>query len=199
MTRAVVAVAVGLAASGCATTLESTSARTLAPGAYELTGALGATTAALPDGDSSGALPLIAIGVRRGVADGVDVGAKLSPTGAQLDVKLQLRRADRGWSLAVAPGAGYLFPVLASVLTAELPLLAGYTFAGGHELVLATTATALIGPYDRADFDVMLGGSVGFAWRMSARWKVMPEVTATRTVRDPVWGAGGGIALLRSL
>jgi hypothetical protein len=193
------AVVVVVAVGGCATTLESTSARTLAPGTYEVSGALGATAAYLPGGDSSGPLPLVAIGVRRGITDGIDVGAKLSPTGAELDVKVQLLREDRGWSIAVAPGAGYMFPVLASVVTAEVPVLVGYTFAGGHELVLGSSATALIGPYDRASFDVMFGTSLGFAWRMSSRWRVMPEVTATRTVRDPVWGAGGGIALLRSI
>jgi len=183
--------------AGCASTLPSTSARTLAPGRYEFSGALGTSAAGIEGGARAAPLPVVELGVRRGITDDVDLGVKLFEAGAQLDAKLQLRRRERGWSLSLAPGVGYLF-AMTPVATTQLALYAGYVTSGGHELLLAPNVMALFGEYDRAPWDIALGTSIGFALRASAKWKIMPQVSASRTMRDPVWGGGGGVAVVRS-
>src|SRR5688500_2217575 len=64
--------------------------------------ATGAFTGGQPD-----LMPQLELGVRHGLREGLELGAKLGIIGLLVDAKLQLRRAEEGWDLALDPALGY--------------------------------------------------------------------------------------------
>ena len=100
------------------------------------------------DGNESFSVPQFELGMRRGVTDTVDVGAKLWLLGMAIDAKFQLLRSptgDSGIDLAISPGLGWLgfndgdgngFNVVTGY--ASLPI--GINLPGGSQFVLLLSA-----------------------------------------------------------
>jgi hypothetical protein len=141
-------------------------------------------------------LPELVIGVRRGLTDRVEVGAKLTglPFGRRLttaalegEVKLQLRRRpDSRLVIALGPAAGFRWVSTSGasmqVTYGTVPLIFGVD-VGRHQIVFAPElglqlwtsagATPIWAP--------MAGLSLGFVWRVGERLALVPEVAAYRS------------------
>lgn len=172
----------GLVLVGCASATSLGSARTLEPGQWQ--GSLGAKALA----------PVIEGEVRRGMAPGVELGARvggfhlLSVTtlSAAADVKVQLSRSFAGAAVSLVPGLGFESlryagaPIDAAYLS--VPLLVGWQL-GDLELVVGPRVIGnVVWDANSEAIPVLLAGaSVGFLWRFSPHIRVAPEVSVLYT------------------
>lgn len=166
------------------------------------------------DGNEAFSVPQFELGMRRGVTDTVDVGAKLWLLGMAIDAKFQLLRSptgDSGIDLAISPGLGWLGFNAGdgddfNVVTGYLSLPVGLNLPGGSQFVL--TPKAIYQQYMGGSDSVgifFVGGSAGFAWKLGTMY-ILPEISvmqpaAQGSVTDsPVYYDGvvfqGGIGLL---
>ncbi|WP_434390341.1 hypothetical protein [Melittangium boletus] len=176
------AVVLGVLASGCVTT---GMARPVDPGTVQVSVAGGIQNVGSPSSSSLHfySFPQAEVGVRVGVKEGVDLGAKFFLAGAAVDGRFSLLRApslQKGVDLTLAPGLLYWTVGTADTsLTAELPLLLGLNF-GGSQLVLGARAGAFVDLNDtsrpRNKPDLMLGASVGYAIPLTPWLRLMPEL-----------------------
>jgi hypothetical protein len=138
--------------------------------------------------------PQFELGIRHGVTEDVEVGAKGWVLGFLVDAKLQLLRSQSdssGVDLAIAPGVGYLGftqgqSLASPSLTASqnslsfyLPLLVGINFAGGSQLVIGPKLIdQIILPSSQTGAGNVLwgGASLGYAWKVGD-FRLLPEVT----------------------
>jgi hypothetical protein len=144
-------------------------------------------------------LPEFVFGLRRGLTDRLDVGVKLTtlPLGHRIttaglegQVKVQLRRVPGSrYKLALGPAAGFRWissagaAMQVSYLT--LPFITGID-VGRHQIVIAPEAGVQLWTSAGANevWAPMLGLSLGFVWRISPHFALVPEVAAYRsTVR----------------
>lgn len=136
-------------------------------------------------------LPSFELGGRYGVADGVEVGGKVFPVGAELNAKFALIRPETpaGLNLSVAPAAS-IYPFTNgdnTVMLAwlHLPVLFGVNF-GGSELVITPRLSDLIlSDGSNSINTVFAGGSVGMAFKVSDGFRILPEIS----IAAPVWYA----------
>jgi hypothetical protein len=187
------------ALAGCASYGTLTTARTVEPGAGQVTAALELDGTGAAESDLRLPMPSLAVGVRRGVARNLDVGGKLSMlpfgdamTGLGLEGQGRWRFAgapSRRFELAVAPSAGWRSTATSGArwdaAHAVLPLIIGINLgARRHQLFLSPKigwqrwwsagATPIDVPFS--------GAGIGFAWRLGSA-TLIPEITA---VRSPV-------------
>jgi len=138
--------------------------------------------------------PQFELGIHHGVTDDVEVGAKGWILGFELDTKVQLLRSQSessGIDLAIDPGIGYLGftqgqSLATTSLTASqnslsfyLPLLVGFNFAGGNQLVLGPKIIdqVILPSSETGAGNVLWGGaSLGYAWKVG-NFRLLPEVT----------------------
>lgn len=156
------------------------------------------------DGKKPGVLPQFAVSGRAGVAEGVDIGGRLSPQGVEGSLKLQLAGREEGswFVMSVAPTMGAVLFSHAweeaewkskTQLYAALPLLfASRNPEDGSQLVFGLRPTwmrfdELIDPEVRNM--LALGASVGYAFRVNPGLRVMPEVAALLPVYERVGGS----------
>ncbi len=179
--RSAPAIAVWLvAASGCASISSVQTADTLGRGNWQVAVESGAQRSAsvyLP------VYPHFDAAFRYGLAERVDVGARLGYSGLELHGKFLLTRpGDERFAVSLAPltggatipGSG---PVVVIAHTA-LPLLVGFKQRGGHELVLGARVQGrvAIAPANAAIFEG--GVSVGYSIRLGERFGLFPELAA---------------------
>lgn len=138
--------------------------------------------------------PQLELGIHHGVTENVEVGAKIWVLGFEVDTKLQLGRSQSdssGIDIAIDPGIGYLgftqgqgigttsLTTSQNSLSLYLPLLVGFNFAGGNQLVLGPKIIEqIILPSSQTGAGNVLwgGASVGYAWRFG-NFQLLPEVT----------------------
>jgi hypothetical protein len=137
--------------------------------------------------------PQIEVGARYGVNDRVELGAKAWLVGAAVDGKFALMKsADMGSGMDVSVDVGAAFLNLTangtstttsqSLLTLNVPLLVGFNL-GGHQLVLGPKVVDMV-TFGTA----FLGSSVGFAFKVSETFRLLPELSAVY----PVLASAGG-------
>jgi hypothetical protein len=193
--------------TGCPSFATLKTARALDPGQLQVTEAtevLGMTAPA--NKGLGGVRPGIIVGGRYGVSDGFDVGFRVEPVaGVSGDTTIQLVRGAV-MDLSLGPGAGYFqspgpisygprsIEVLANepmytVWTTTLPLLLGFNFGQGHQVVLAPRATWYFvqpgnsgGQSRPGGIQTFLGGSFGISFKTSHTLRVMPEIDVTAPV-----------------
>jgi hypothetical protein len=174
--------------AGCPSFTTMGTARTIEKGKGQFYVAVGGVSLADFEQDASGeslsvGLPSFELGGRYGVADGVEVGGKIFPIGAELNAKIALVRPETpsGLNLSVGPAASvYPFTTGDETVTLawlHLPLLVGLN-VGGSELVIAPRISDLIvtGGGDSIN-TVFAGGSLGFAWKVSDGFRILPEIS----------------------
>ncbi len=145
-----------------------------------------------------GVRPSTILAGRYGLTKGVDIGGHLEPSaGFSGDATLQIV-TSKVVDLAVGPGFGYFqtpgpityqsTPIaqyglepLYTIWSANLPVLFGYNFGQGHQVVVAPRASWYFvqpngGP---GGVETFLGGSLGVSLKVSRTIRVMPEVAAT--------------------
>jgi len=133
-------------------------------------------------------LPSIEFGGRYGVTDRVELGGKVWLFGAELDGKFALLKSDRldsGLNLSVAPGISYMqFTSGGSGSTnagygwLHVPLLIGFGMPGGGELTIGPRVSEMLVTSGGNTLAVTwLGGSLGYAIRVTEGMRILPEVT----------------------
>ncbi|MGB8932178.1 MAG: hypothetical protein WCC48_13120 [Anaeromyxobacteraceae bacterium] len=191
-----------LLAGGCASFSTMSTARTVGLDATQVWVApevVGVTfdTGSPPDRQSF-SIPQLEVGVRRGVTEDFELGAKLWLLGTALEGKFQVVRSetqDAGVDVAIAPSIGWLgFNAGAgggnfNVVTGYLSVPIGLNVPGGSQLVL--TPKAIYQRYMASDSGgsgsaglLFLGGSVGYAWRLGTMY-VLPEISVMQPVVNP--------------
>lgn len=179
--------------SGCATFGTLQRADTLGAGGVQLalepslwSGSVAGQRLTLPDTD---------LALRVGVAENVDLQARIGSTLLELGGKVQLTPKDRERVvLSLAPSAS-AFVVGAGgesvgFGTIHLPVLVGIG-VGEHQLVLAPKVHDIFAFGAGAGGHVVsVGGSAGVAFRVGRRFSIVPEYARLQ----PVWisGAAGG-------
>lgn len=169
-----------LALFGCPSFSTMGTARTIGRGKTQLLVAAEGMGSATHSG--VGVLPQLELAGRYGFTDDVELGLKAWYLGAALDAKVQLIRSanpESGLDVAFDPTIGWGAP---NKLTVAVPLLLGFNFRGGHQLVLGPRLVDQLWfdpaqPAARAVNALLAGMSVGFAWKISERVRLMPELS----------------------
>ena len=135
-------------------------------------------------------LPAFEFGGRYGVNDSVEVGGKVWFIGAEIDTKFQIHKAatpDSGMDVALAPAvtvypfstdnaAGQSSTAILSWI--HLPLLVGVNVPGGSQLVLGPRLSGtLVTGVGETRTVLWGGGSLGYAWKLGKRFRLLPEVS----------------------
>jgi hypothetical protein len=160
------------------------------------------------------------LGARYGITDSVELDAKLWELGFELGTKIQLYRSDSedsGIDVAIEPGAGYLTygasagesDATIGSLSLYLPVLLGVNVGGGSQIVLAPKVVDQIffGSGSSSTVNALWGGgSLGFAWKLGERFRIMPEVSVVYPLSTSIGNSSdvafkgmvlqGGIGLL---
>jgi hypothetical protein len=176
---------------GCASMSSMQTADTLGKGrvqgAVEV-GVQGLTASA--NGSSAGIFyPHIDGAVRFGVSDSIDLGLRAGFSFLELQGKFLLTTpGDPNLAISVAPSIGGIFlgggtsgPTSSvALLNIALPVLIGFKFNGGHELVLGPRLQDWLVFAGGAGAGNLFGAgaSVGFAWRLTDGFALMPELSA---------------------
>jgi hypothetical protein len=151
-----------------------------------------------------GVLPQVAAAARVGVADGVDIGGKLSLLGVEGSLKVQLAGREEGapFVMSVAPTVGALTFSHAwmdtdwkskTQLYAALPILLAGRGPDGSQLVLGLRPTwmrfeEVANPEIRNVLG--MGLSLGYAFRVNEGLRVMPEFSVMVPLMERVNGSG---------
>jgi hypothetical protein len=180
----------------CPSVTNLKTARALDKGEYELTLAVEAGGVSVPttstNAGGSVVYPQFEFAGRWGIGDGLDLGFKVYPVGAEFDATVQLVRGD--FSLALDPGVGifgiYLFNsnntenVSFVSIPVHLDLLAGIGSAEGTQFVIGpglytfftlSGASASGSSASESAITLMAGGSVGVSFAVSKTFRIMPE------------------------
>jgi len=179
--------------AGCPSFTTMGTARTIEQGKGQFYVAVGGISLTNFSTDSSGnaesiGLPSFELGGRYGVRDGVEVGGKIFPIGAELNAKFALVRPQEpsGLHVAIAPAIS-AYPFTAGDNTVvlawlHLPVLLGLE-VGGSELTISPRLSDLLisnGP-DSVN-TLFAGGSIGFAWKVSDGFRILPELSLATPV-----------------
>jgi hypothetical protein len=193
--------------TGCPSFATLKTARALDPGQLQVTEAMEVLGMTAPANKGIGGVrPAAIVAARYGVFEGLDVGFRAEPVGGLSgDTTIQLVRG-KVMDLALAPGAGYFLtpgpisfaPRTIEVLANEpvytiwsttLPVLVGFNFGQGHQVVLAPRATVYFvqpgnsgGQPRPGGVETFLGGSFGISFKTSHTLRVMPEIDVTAPV-----------------
>jgi hypothetical protein len=192
--------------TGCASFSTMKTARAIDPGTSQVTFSGGVVGANVPYDDGSGRVhhpagPQFELGVRYGIADGFDLGAKVWALGGELNSTISLVRSSV-FDLALAPSIGIVSynygtdcdqfgyncddSVDVLELFAKIPLLFGVRFGPQqeHELVFGPEIVPVfVAAGDEntgasvATSGALLGGVVGVSFKVSPWLRLMPEVT----------------------
>jgi hypothetical protein len=181
--------------SGCPSFTNLKTARAMDKGEYEITvaGEVGGISAPSSGASQNGVVlvyPQFEVAGRWGVTDGLDLGFKVYPIGAEFDATIQLLRG--GFDLALAPGVGaFGFGAFGGgdsvgyfAVPVHLDVLAGLPFGDGHEFVFGPglySFFALTGSSgggssaSSTGVTLMAGGTVGVSLRAGRGLRIMPE------------------------
>jgi len=140
------------------------------------------TSRAVPSYSSQQA-PFLEAAARRGITDDLDLGLRLYTFGVGAEVKYAFHQtpwAESGIDLSVAPQA----QASTAGVAASLPVLVGWHFSSGHELVLSprvswTTASV------NGQNTLWAGGGLGFAIHLGESLTLMPELIGQLPVAFP--------------
>lgn len=185
-----------LAVTGCASISNLQMADTLGRGGFQVgiepgVWAATSTNPATSTSTSNAAwLPHVDVSARFGVSEGVDLGLRAGMSFLELQSKfLFTKPGDKHLAVSIAPTIGGLVlggssntsSSIGGILNIGLPVLIGIKTSNGSEFVIgprlqsmvlfagATTGGAVVG--------LGAGSSVGFAWRLSDNFGLMPEVS----------------------
>ncbi len=171
--------------SGCTST---GMARTLNKGQVQVSLTPGVVTA-LPA--ASYTLPQAEVGVRYGVTDRLDVGARLFYPGVAVDTRVALLRSptlDSGIDLTLAPTLSAMLRGSSDdkQMSLELPLLVGLNPGAGVQFVLGPRVglSAVVDPNGVGVSRGLVGGSLGVALPVGRWLRIVPEVTVRSTLRE---------------
>jgi hypothetical protein len=200
-------VILSLLAAGCASMSNVQTADTLGKGNFQAAiepglwgGASAAGVAAIPHVDAS---------VRFGVSERVDLGVRAGSSFLELQSKFMFTDPENPlWAGSIAPTLGGIFASGSSqasmgssnatgIFNLGVPVLVGLKLRGGHQIILGPRVQTLLvfGSGSPTTVILGLGSSVGFAWRLTDNFILLPEVSAVY----PVVGGDSTGAIFRDL
>ena len=188
--------------AGCPSVTVYRTADPVAPGRWQLHGAMGA--GALRDGQQETRIPTghLELGARRGLTTDLDVGGKLYTYGAEASATWRFARTG-AWSLAAAPALGGTRTIETGITTDAIHLHAAAALIASRPLsrcwTLALGPTAGWGLYwpetgGHAQ-GLWLGGFALADRRLGRRWHLSPELGLFRVVAGQVPVDGGWLHL----
>jgi hypothetical protein len=199
-----------VAVTGCPSYGSHLTPRPTAVGTYDVGADIDAIGYSRPGESTPFSLPFPSLGIRTGVMDGVDLGAKAWGLGIKFDSRIALVRT-KSFDLSVVPGTkaetAWLVVNKHSVfgLGIEAPLLFGYkpskwvTFVAGARFGARFNVNGddLMVPADVPPWTLLPGGNFGVELRMADTFAFFPEInvfapynlTTDRFMR-PIWQGG---------
>lgn len=183
--------------AGCASISNLQTADTLGQGNFQVgveSGVLAAATSTEPLGVNQNPawLPHIDVSARFGVGDGVDLGLRAGLSFLELQGKFLFTKPGApGVAVSFAPTVGGLLlsggsttgsSGLVGLLNIGLPVLIGFKTSGGSEFVLGPRLQNLVllagtSASGGTVYGLGAGGSLGFAWRITDNFGLMPEAS----------------------
>lgn len=182
--------------TGCASISNVQMADTLGRGGFQVgiepgVWAATSTNPATSTSTSNAAwLPHVDVSARFGVSEGVDLGLRAGMSFLELQTKfLFTKPGDRHLAVSLAPtiggfvlgGSSTTSSSLGGILNVGLPVLIGIKTSNGSEFVIGPRLQSLIlfagTSAGGAVFGLGAGTSVGFAWRISDNFGLMPEAS----------------------
>ena len=152
-----------------------------------------------------GVIPHVDAAVRFGVSDRVDLGVRAGSSFLEFQTKFMVTDpANPLLAASIAPTLGGIFAGDASqsgtgsttatgILDLAVPVLVGFKFHGGHQLILGPRLQSIFVFSGGASSVILgVGSSVGFAWRLTDNFILLPEVSAVYPV---VGGDESGVVL----
>ncbi len=169
-----------LTLAGCTSFSTLGRARIVEPGQLEIFGAPAAMIQAVAN-EAPTVRPVGDLGARYGLDDRFELDARITTLGASAGPRIQLLRSadpSSGFDLLIAPALAYTYP---DKFALEVPLLLGWNVGNGNQIIVAPR---LVYQARFSDEGVSYplsyifgGGSVGFAWKVSRHFTLMPEVS----------------------
>ncbi|HEY0881607.1 MAG TPA: hypothetical protein VGD87_08760 [Archangium sp.] len=129
--------------------------------------------------------PHLDASLRMGITDRIDLGVRAGFSGVELQSKFMLTERDSRFTVSLAPTAGGS----PAWVTAALPVLVGIGF-GRHQLVLGARVQGTWRFPDgvsASNSALSVGGSLGFAFRVSERLTLLPELALAAPVAMERW------------
>jgi hypothetical protein len=168
-----------LALSGCYSFSTLGRARIVDPHQMEIFGAPTALIQAVSNG--AAVRPAGDLGVRYGLDERWELDGRLTTLGATVGPRIQLLRSpdpSSGFDVLIAPALAYTYP---DKFALEVPLLLGWNVGKGDQIILGPrlvyqTRFSNDGVAYPLSY-VFAGGSVGFAWKVSRHFTLLPEVS----------------------
>lgn len=189
MLRAAVCV---LALSGCATVGVFQAPQTLGKGRWQVAAELGSQAQAATD--AIALYPVFGVTGRYGVSETVDVGARLGPSGLELQGKVMLTPRT-GTVVSLAPSVGGTFAVPSGLVLgsaqAAIPVLIGVPLGPRAQLIFAprvhdTLLVLFAGQAGATVNTVSLGGAIGVAIPIK-RLQLIPDVGFLAPIATTTW------------
>lgn len=176
--------------TGCVSVSQVQTADTLGSGNFQFgiePGVGGAAVISDETGGGSIYYPHVDLSARYGVSDSVDLGVRFGSSLVELQSKFLLTDSrDPSKAISLAPSVSGVFlgtgdDSSISYVNVALPLLVGFKTSGGSEFVIGPriTGTRLSGSAleEGAAVNILsVGGSVGYALRVTEGFRLMPEV-----------------------
>jgi hypothetical protein len=154
-------------------------ARIVEPKHIEIFGAPAAAVQAVSSGAS--VRPIGDLGIRYGLDERWEIDGRITTLGITAGPRVQLLRSgdpSSGFDLLLAPAIAYTYP---DKLALELPLALGWNVGRGDQLILAPRLVYQVRLGDEGvsyPLSYLFGGaSLGFAWKLSRHWTLLPEVS----------------------
>jgi len=148
--------------------------------------------------------PTMEIGMRYGLLPKLDMEARLTTLGAAFAARAQIRRGSDRWGIDVlaAPGVQYTWQ---DKVALQAPVLFGLNVPGDHQIIFAPRGVWQMRFAPGVSHPVnylFLGASVGFAWRVTRHFSLLPELAfLTQIYADTGFASAfaGGVGIQGSL
>lgn len=182
----------GLVLSGCAST---GMARTVDPGKVQF--ALSpAAQGVLGGGNKLGSnsiAPQVEVGMRVGVTERIDVGARLFFPGAEADVRFGVVRAPSlrdGVDVTLAPSVNYMGLVSSDMpWIVSLPVLIGFNHEG-RQLTLGPRFSYALQTEDATESPFLMGASVSYSIPLKSTLRLITEASVLGRPAAEFWREG---------
>jgi hypothetical protein len=201
----VVAALASVLGTGCVSVSHVQTADTLGKGNFQFALEPGMGGAAVFSGGEGASFmyPHVDLALRYGVSERVDLGLRFGSSLAELQSKFLLTSPeDPDKAISLAPSLMTLLigsdeETGTSYTNLALPVLVGFKTKGGSEFVLGPRLTGTRISSGDSSYNVLsVGGSVGYALRVTEGFRLMPEVGVSFPIVGAVSDSGGDSEVL---
>ncbi len=183
-----VALLAAVVSTGCVSTSHVQTADTLGAGKFQfaMEPGVGGTAVFTSEGGGGVVYPHVDLALRYGVTDALDLGVRFGSSLVELQSKILLTSPrDPAKAISLAPSVmGFFFDSgdeSVNYASVAVPVLIGFKTGGGSEFVLGprlvgTNISTGANGVSTSTNVLSVGGSVGYALRVSESFRLLPEV-----------------------